>query len=280
MAKKTKPSRLDEEAVVSALIQEGYPGEFSGKLAFECFRDMLDDERRSILDNSELFDDSSRLRTWYRLPRSPKEAHMLFGMDAPRVLKTFLKVLAILPSVAPFRTIVDLGAGTGSLARLISQDWPDCRIICTERERNLVDIGRAASKEFPNIEFVEADHCSLPETGVSGDVLISVIGFDLVPQTSNAASAPSQVEGIFKAWHEISEADAKLICIARIPTPDALRSFLSEANRAGWAVDLGFSDFVYADQERFPALLFTRTEADTQDVDPQEVDFFWTLFGF
>lgn len=68
-------------------------------------------------------------------------------------LRPALDLLARIPAAAP-ETVVDLGCGTGNLAPLVQQRWPQARLTGVDSSREMLAKARA---DHPQADFVQAD---------------------------------------------------------------------------------------------------------------------------
>ena len=68
-------------------------------------------------------------------------------------LRPALDLLARIPATAP-QSVVDLGCGTGNLAPLFMQRWPQTRLTGVDSSREMLAKARA---DHPQADFVEAD---------------------------------------------------------------------------------------------------------------------------
>src|SRR5438105_4180228 len=58
------------------------------------------------------------------------------------------------------RTIVDLGCGAGNVTRLLGERWPQARVVGIDSSRSMLESARAATKDDPRFEWIEADVAS------------------------------------------------------------------------------------------------------------------------
>jgi ubiquinone/menaquinone biosynthesis C-methylase UbiE len=91
--------------------------------------------------------------------------------DARRDPVAFAPVSAALDTLAaPPRRALDLGTGTGSVARLVSERFPDAEVVGVDLSKAMIDEARAKTEDG-RVRYVVADAQQLPfEDG----------GFDLV----------------------------------------------------------------------------------------------------
>jgi len=95
------------------------------------------------------------------------------------------RVVALDP--APIERLVDLGTGTGVLARAGARRLPEAHIVGVDFSRGMLAVARAlAHEEFPGrdgrLDWVEADAARLPLADASVDAVVSSFVLQLVPQ--------------------------------------------------------------------------------------------------
>ncbi len=112
------------------------------------------------------------------------------------------RLLAVIDPKAG-ETVVDLGAGTGSLAVLVKARAPDCRVIAVDPDPAALEIARAkAAAAGRDIEFVEA----LGEAQVlSPEVADTVVSSLVLHQCSTAAKA-----GLLRNAHRLLRSGGRL----------------------------------------------------------------------
>ncbi len=89
--------------------------------------------------------------------------------------RPFVELLARIPAAAP-RTVVDLGCGAGNLTVLLTQRWPDARVLGLDSSQDMVEKAR----EQAGMEFVVGDVRDwAPVEPV--DVLVSNATFQWIP---------------------------------------------------------------------------------------------------
>jgi len=80
----------------------------------------------------------------------------------------------------PFASIVDLGCGTGELARILLDRWPRARIIGVDLSKEM--LAAADPRAVPGrLEFVQADGAELPFLDEQFDAVYSVFLFHELP---------------------------------------------------------------------------------------------------
>ena len=84
------------------------------------------------------------------------------------------------------RSILDLGTGTGSLARAVARRFPEARVTGTDFSRGMLAVARAISEDEPTLDgrinWVEADAAELPLEDDSVDAVVSSFVLQLVPE--------------------------------------------------------------------------------------------------
>jgi len=88
---------------------------------------------------------------------------------------------------APNVRLLDLGTGTGVLARAAARRFPQANIVGVDFSRGMLAVARALADEElggqdGRLDWVEADAASLPLTDASVDAVVSSFVLQLVPQ--------------------------------------------------------------------------------------------------
>jgi ubiquinone/menaquinone biosynthesis C-methylase UbiE len=79
-------------------------------------------------------------------------------------------------------TVVDVGTGTGTLARATLERWPAARVIATDAAAGMVDVAREAVGSFgERISLVSGPADRLPLDDACADVVLSSFVYQLVP---------------------------------------------------------------------------------------------------
>jgi ubiquinone/menaquinone biosynthesis C-methylase UbiE len=79
-------------------------------------------------------------------------------------------------------TVVDVGTGTGTLARAVLERWPAARVIATDAAAGMVDVARQAIGSFDDrLQLVTGPADRLPLDDGCADVVLSSFVFQLVP---------------------------------------------------------------------------------------------------
>jgi len=79
-------------------------------------------------------------------------------------------------------TVIDVGTGTGTLARAALQRWPGATVIATDAAEGMVDVARGTVDEFGRrVTLVRGPAHQLPLEDACADVVVSSFVFQLVP---------------------------------------------------------------------------------------------------
>ena len=84
---------------------------------------------------------------------------------------------------ADHATVLELGTGTGSLARAALTRWPTVELIASDVATAMLDVARAelADVDAERVRFVEASAAAVPLPDASVDLIISSFVLQLVP---------------------------------------------------------------------------------------------------
>jgi tRNA (cmo5U34)-methyltransferase len=76
----------------------------------------------------------------------------------PEYTRMVEALVAAMPfeSVAPIR-VIDLGCGTGTVARAVLAAFPNAHVTCLDLAENMIAMARAKLARFPNVHFVVSD---------------------------------------------------------------------------------------------------------------------------
>jgi ubiquinone/menaquinone biosynthesis C-methylase UbiE len=84
------------------------------------------------------------------------------------------------------RHVVDLGTGTGSLARAVARHFPNARVTGVDFSRGMLAVASALSEDDRGLDgrvsWLEADAASLPLEDASADAVVSSFVLQLVPK--------------------------------------------------------------------------------------------------
>ena len=125
------------------------------------------------------------------------------------------------PMVIEPRTILDLGAATGSATRDLAKSFRRARVVAVDLSRNMLEQTRRKQGWFSRVTTVQADAAALPIANQSIDI---VFANQLLPWVGNPAQTFSEVARVL--------ADDGLFLFATLG-PDSL----SEIRRAWAALD-------------------------------------------
>lgn len=215
----------------------------------------------------------------YAVPKTEKQAALLFSHDAARMLATMSWFSDVVDRLQP-RTVLDAGCGAGYLLRYLHARHPDVRFSGIDRQENLVAIAAADTElnlhasSFDEVEFRD-----------SFDLIISDFGWDNqdIPTSSNPHSS-AEIAGApycpgcsddqvpfffalldrFRIW--LSD-DGQMAIVGRFPHVGAIRAFYIAAESCGLCVQPGGFEVLKvatsAGVERFPAFLIAKQNTAT-----------------
>ena len=106
--------------------------------------------------------------------------------------KTFRRQLLERMDLRPGERVLDLGAGTATLALMIKERWPGVSITGVDADPEILRIGRAKVAEagVDGIELVEAFASELPFAAESFDVVVSTLFFHHLSSTVKRETMP------------------------------------------------------------------------------------------
>ena len=98
---------------------------------------------------------------------------------APSAIRLLDRLDELLPSDRP-ATIVDIGAGTGTLALAALARWPEARVIGVDPSRRLLEMAESAARatgfaDRLTVQVGEAAHLPLPDASIDGAMSSFVI---------------------------------------------------------------------------------------------------------
>ncbi len=120
--------------------------------------------------------------------RTPEKIQELFNHIAPHydqnndIISCFMHrlikrdVVWDLPELPSKPKILDLCTGTGDVARLLHQRYPDAEIIGVDFSEEMLKIAREKHKQIKEINFVEGDCLNLPFNNESFDLVTISFG--------------------------------------------------------------------------------------------------------
>src|SRR5688500_626350 len=107
---------------------------------------------------------------------------------APSAVRLLDRIDGLLPPDRPV-TVVDIGAGTGTLALAALERWPSVRVIAVDPARRMLDLAMEAARRAGRQERLSVDvgdAASLPLPDVSLDGAMSSFVIQLTPNRAAA----------------------------------------------------------------------------------------------
>lgn len=275
------------------LRSEGFDFNSSPKELDEAFVRATPSNDRARLRFIWASSGQARLNALYKFPKTLRQASLLFSHDRDRVLASY-EWLARLPGGHRSDAILDAGCSQGALTRYIARLLPNSKIIGVDALNNLIDIARAASGAFDNIEYFSSSYEQLDLEAESVGLVVSAVGLDLeevsgskrssdlvrLDQTYVSPETIALMEEIagsaLRAWRRVTRNEGSLKCVIRLPDFAALFSFVEVAALAGWSLRRQESTYIRTMTERFPALTFTATAPKADEINRGEL-FEWSI---
>lgn len=228
----------------------------------------------------------------YEVPRTAKQATLLFSHDGPRAVATVTWFTEVVDAQSP-RSIAEMGCGAGFLLAYLKEKLPSLVATGIDAADNLTRI----ASNLSDADVICGDHL-FAEPRCRADLVICDFGIDLMRLRAStrvhvvveAGGQPfclncsddtlSQLAQFFHAWRRWGTDEAPLAFTGRIGEVGLLRAVVLAAADAGWALDAGASKMlivenIVGETERFPALFFKPEEApDLDQVMKSAIDLF------
>ncbi len=106
---------------------------------------------------------------------------MTFGMQKKIKIEAIRKISINSPNI-----IVDLCTGTGDMAVLLAEKYPNSKIYAVDFSANMLKIAKDKTKKYKNIEFLESDIMNLPFEDNSIDLLFISFGLRNLPDITES----------------------------------------------------------------------------------------------
>jgi hypothetical protein len=226
---------------------------------------------------------SGSLLEMYRVPKTRKQAALLFSHDWPRAAASMKWLEEIVRKIMP-SSIVEMGCGAGFLLKYFKNRYPNTVFHGIDSAENLVAIGsELCGCALTNGDYLEVD----PDQKY--DLIVCDFGFDLVNFTSSPAPHTTENIGEFQfcpgcsdhlkpqfdtylqAWRRWAHDTSYLSVAGRIGNLGMLKAFVLSAREVGWGLSLEDSSMLKTKHngvpERFPALLFRPLPQSPEAVD-------------
>ena len=91
-----------------------------------------------------------------------EEEAAIFDGNIVRLIPGYREMVGALVSALPFPDgaaprVLDLGCGTGTVARAILERWPEAELICLDMAENMLEMARLKLARFDKTEYIAAD---------------------------------------------------------------------------------------------------------------------------
>lgn len=217
-------------------------------------------------------------RDMYLLPKSIKEAALLFSYDWPRAAATMQWFDQVISKINP-GSVVEMGAGAAFLLSYLHKKYPTVNFQGVEASENLGEVG---SKLLGKPIFV-GNYIKMPPTGMY-NLLICDFGFD--NGSFVASTKPHSIETIsgvnycpgcsddlklqfddyLNAWKRWIPSQGHMAVAGRFSNYGMLRAFIMSASDVGLQPDFENSTILKVsldgNSQRFPALMLKPKETN------------------
>ncbi len=197
------------------------------------------------------FGSSLSLLDMYELPKTRKQAALLFSHDWPRANASMKWFNDVVLKLAP-KSIVEMGCGAGFLLKFIQGRHPDIRLQGVDAARNLI----AIASELCGSSFMSGDYREV-QPDQKYDLIVCDFGFDLARFTESSTPHTTASVGDFQycpgcsndlkqefdhytqAWRSWAHDSSYLAVAGRIGHFGMLRAFVSFCTRRWMGVSPG-----------------------------------------
>lgn len=187
----------------------------------------------------------------YSLPKTEKQANILWSYDRSRYVATFEWLLAEIEHWRP-TSIVDMGCGSGTFLKFVRANYPHLTLKGIEYEQSLASIARCASQ----LDVDASDYLSGGQIDRRYDAIVCNFGFDLarfspsttphsIQEIGGSRFCPGcsndfadQFDEYFKCWGAWVSEDAKIFLTGRLPNFGFVRGVIIAAAKNGWGNNL------------------------------------------
>lgn len=277
------------------LKAEGFEFGLKPDRLLDRLRRHLDIEQLDQLDSLALLDEGPvRSKALYNLPKTLRQAHLLFSSDADRTVASF-DWLAEVAAKAD-GAILDLGSGSGAFLRFLAARGKKQTLLGIDSSRSLVEIAVRSSIDVPNVEFrlqdfslagaldhqfeIVTSACALDWTGLENvrgdDIPIDLClpgQFVLSPGVKSRVAEAS--EELLINIRRIVMPGGRLAMVERMKTFQEFIAFLSIAAEAGWRFDIEPSKRLRFSDQGLPGVVFNAAEPHSFDIDLRQMVAWW-----
>ena len=234
-------------------------------------------EYADICKQRHIGDPSFKLRSLYSFFSTRKEAHLLFSHQSETMVECFAWMAEnLLSFVDETKKVAEVGCATGLLCGALCKmsEFYGVAFSGFDREENFIKMARDAGNP---IEYITWDY-SCEAAPLNGfDVVMANLAIDFnssVRRYQEIGISSLRGVGAYNAlkaectraldnWRKLSKDRGVLLTTLRLPGLVEFLALADAASEAGWLIDLDRLEWIEADGDRIPAMVFHAGEPCT-----------------
>jgi hypothetical protein len=234
----------------------------------ELRRLMGREQHEYLLDQLDLVGTGLQVVSPYAIPRTYKEAALLFSFDGIVAPATSAKMLEVLkPYLVSGMKVADMGCGIGALVSWMALRYSDIYFQGIDAAENLISAASSRFK-YPNLNFSIANYTSLLPHPEEFDLIFSIFGlecgfgesprFGIDLHTMRGSPGYQKVAGealpVLVSWRESVKLGSKLFILIRASGPERMLPVLDVAAKSGWKWNMKDSQaaFIFENGDKNP----------------------------
>jgi tRNA (cmo5U34)-methyltransferase len=138
----------------------------------------------------------------------------IFDENIVRLIPGYREMVDALVTALPFEDgaaprVLDLGCGTGTVARAVLDRWPDAELTCLDMAEAMLDMARVKLERFGKTRYVAADFSAWEGEGAY-DAVVSSLALHHLPDDAAKGAFFSKVQSLLSPGGSFFNADVVL----------------------------------------------------------------------